>query len=321
MPPAFVFPPGEVDPPELWSPLQLDPAKPGGRGSHYLSILARLRTGVTMAQAQGEMTRYVVQRGTDRQPNTHPSTPNSTPSCWPIFRTKWSQACGAAMLVLLGAVAFVLLIACVNVANLLLARAEARRREIAVRAAVGAGFGQLLRQFVIEGILLSRGRRRLRHAAGVRRAAPAGGDQRGQHPARGRDEHRLAGAGVHPGGLSFATGMVFGLAPISMHKVAACAAARHHEVGGGAGRPGAAANRFRAVLVTTELALALVLLIGAGLMVKAFWKLQQVDAGVNPEHVLTMRLALPIAGVFRSGEDQELLRALLLARDRRIARA
>jgi putative ABC transport system permease protein len=289
MPPTFAFNPGEVDPPELWAPLQIDPAKPGGRGSHYLSILARLNEGVAMAQAQDEMTRYAAQMSATTARANHPFDPKFHPLALADFQDEVVKGVKPAMLVLLGAVGFVLLIACVNVANLLLARAEARRREIAVRAAVGAGFGQLLRQFIIEGILLS-----VTGAAFGMLLAIGGlrllvATNAGSIP-------RVAEVNIDWQVLAFAlavsllTGIAFGLAPIFHLKVGSLAdtlknAGGRNTAGGG--------NAFRSVLVASELALALVLLIGAGLMVKAFWKLQQVDAGVNPEHVLTMRLALP----------------------------
>jgi putative ABC transport system permease protein len=190
-----------------------------------------------------------------------------------------------AMLVLLGAVAFVLLIACVNVANLLLARAEARRREIAVRA----GFGQLLRQFIIEGILLS-----LAGAAFGMLLAIGGlrllvATNAGSIPrvAEVNIDWQVLGFTL---AVSLLTGLAFGLAPIFHLKAGSLADTLKNA--GGRNTAGGS-NAFRSVLVASELALALVLLIGAGLMVKAFWKLQQVDAGVNPEHVLTMRVALP----------------------------
>jgi putative ABC transport system permease protein len=289
MPPSFAFNPGEVDPPELWTPLQIDPAKPGGRGQHYLSILARLKEGVAMAQAQDEMTRYAAQMSATTAAANHPFDPKIHPIVLADFQDEVVKGVRPAMLVLLGAVAFVLLIACVNVANLLLARAEARRREIAVRAAVGAGFGQLLRQFIVEGILLSVTGAALGMLLAVGGLRLLVATNAGSIPrvAEVNIDWQVLGFAL---GISLLTGIAFGLAPIFHLKVGSLAetlknAGGRNTAGGGTG--------FRSVLVASELALALVLLIGAGLMVKAFWKLQQVDAGINPEHVLTMRLALP----------------------------
>ena len=154
MPPGFEFPPGEVDPPQVWSPLQIDPANPGGRASHGYYLLGRLAPGVTPAQAQGELASLVTAYGEKRAPKTHSFTPdNHNIVSFPLQAEVVSNV-RPALLMLLGAVVFVLLIACVNVANLLLARAEARRREIAIRSALGAGTVRLARQFATEGILL-----------------------------------------------------------------------------------------------------------------------------------------------------------------------
>ena len=184
------------------------------------------------------------------------------------------------MLVLLGAVVFVLLIACVNVANLLLARSESRRREIAVRAAIGAGMRKLLQQFIVEGVMLS-----LTGAAfgmllafgGLRLLVATNAGSIPRVSEIGIDWQVL----LFTLGVSVATGIVFGLAPIVHTRPGTL----HDTLKSAAGRAtgAAAANRFRAVLVTAELALALVLLIGSGLMVKAFWKLQEVNAGFDPD--------------------------------------
>jgi putative ABC transport system permease protein len=207
-------------------------------------------------------------------------------------------------------VVFVLLIACVNVANLLLARSESRRREIAIRTAIGAGFGALLRQFIVEGVLLS-----LLGAAFGMLLAFGGlrvlvATNAGSIPRVGEidiDWQVLAFTLA----VSVATGVVFGLAPIlhmrpaTLHDTLKAAAGRNSAAG--------AAQRFRSILVTAELALALVLLIGSGLMVKAFWKLQEVNAGFDPTNVLSIRLSLPsttyrdsaaVAGVYRSLTDR-----------------
>jgi predicted permease len=289
MPPTFAFNPGEVDAPELWSPIQIDPAKPGGRGGHFLSILALLNEGVTLTQAQAEMTRYAASMSATTAPANHPFDPKIHPLVLADFQDEVVKGVRPAMLVLLGAVAFVLLIACVNVANLLLARAEARRREIAVRAAVGAGFGQLLRQFITEGILLSTAGAALGMLLAVGGLRLLVATNAGSIPrvAEVNIDWQVLGFTL---ALSLLTGIAFGLAPIFHLKVGSLAETLKNA---GGRNTSSGANGFRSVLVASELALALVLLIGAGLMVKAFWKLQQVDAGVKPERILTMRLALP----------------------------
>jgi putative ABC transport system permease protein len=290
MPKDFAFPPGEPDPPELWAPLQIDPAKPGGRGGHFLSLLAQLKPGVGEAQAQSEMQRYEQHSVATLGPNNHPFDPKNHPIVLAGFQEEIVKKVRKELLVLLGAVAFVLLIACVNVANLLLARAESRRREIAVRLAIGAGLGRLLQQFVIEGILLSLGGAvlGLLFAFGGLRLLVA--TNAGSIP-------RVSEIGIDWQVLLFTlavsilTGVGFGLAP-ALHMRSATL---NDTLKAAAGRStaAAAANRFRGVLVAGELALALVLLIGSGLMIKAFWKLQEVDAGINPSHLLTLRLSLP----------------------------
>jgi len=290
MPPAFVFPPGELDAPELWIPLQIDPATPGGRFSHFLSVLGRLQPGVSPAQADGEMRRYVHHTGETAAPRTHALSTAFHPVVLAGFQDEIVRGVRPAMLVLLGAVGFVLLIACVNVANLLLARSETRRREIAVRAAIGAGLGRLLQQFVIEGILLSVAGAALGMLlafGGLRLLVATNAGSIPRVEEIGIDWQVL----LFTLAVSVTTGVVFGLAPLlhvrggRLHDVLKAAVGR--------ATGSAAANRFRAVLVTAELALALVLLIGAGLMTKAFWKLQEVNAGLDPERVLTMLVALP----------------------------
>jgi predicted permease len=290
MPPSFAFPPGEIDAPELWAPLQLDPARPGGRGSHFLSVLGRLRPGVSAAQAEGEMARYVKHIGETMGAGNHHFDPKFHPIVFAGFQDEVVHGVRRAMLVLMGAVIFVLLIACVNVANLLLARSEARRREIAVRAAIGAGFGRLLQQFVIEGVLLS-------FAGAALGVLLAFGGLRLLAATNAGSIPRAGEINIDWQVLAFAlavcvlTGVSFGLAPLLHMKPSRL----HDTLKSAAGRASAslAANRFRAVLVTSELALALVLLIGSGLMVKAFWRLQQVNAGIDPEHLLTLQLSLP----------------------------
>ena len=290
MPRGFAFPPGELDPPELWVPLQIDPARPGGRGSHYVNVLALLKAGTGTVQAQAEMTRYAQHSADTLGAANHPFHPKNHPIVLAGFQEEIVKGVRRAMLVLLGAVGFVLLIACVNVANLLLARAEARRREIAVRAAIGAGLGRLLQQFVIEGVLLSL-------TGALFGILLAFGGLRLLVASNAGSIPRVAEIGIDwqvllfTLAISVATGVAFGLAPVVHVRTATLHDTLKATVGRATGA--VAANRFRAVLVVSELALALILLIGSGLMVKAFWKLQEVNAGMNPNHLLTMRLSLP----------------------------
>ena len=310
MPPSFAFPPGELEAPELWLPLQIDPARPGGRGSHYLSVLGRLRPGATMAQAQAEMLRYARHSRETLGPRNHPFDPDVHPIVLAGFQDEVVRSVRRAMLVLLGAVLFVLLIACVNVANLLLARSESRRKEIAVRAAIGAGLGDLLQQFVVEGILLSLTGAlwgMLLAFGGLRLLAATGAGSIPRAAEIALDWQVL----LFTLAVSVATGVAFGLAPVlhtrpsKLYDILKSAAGR--------ATGAVAANQFRAALVTSELALALVLLIGSGLMVKAFWKLQEVNAGFDPEHLLTLRLSLPTTA-YRDGATVSGFYQSLLAR-------
>ena len=290
MPSSFSFPPGELNPSEVWVPMQLDPVKPGDRGSHFINALARLRANVPLAQAVAEMQRYARNPRVKPGPNSHGFDTKFHPIVLAGFQDEIVRNVRRAMLVLLGAVAFVLLIACVNVANLLLARAEVRRREIAVRAAIGASLGKMLQQFVTEGLLLSL-------IGGLFGILLAFGGLRLLVTTNAGSIPRVDEVNIDwqvllfTLAVSIGTGIAFGLAPVIHMR----AGKLHDTLKTAVGRTTGAASaaRFREALVSAELALALILLIGSGLMVKAFWKLQEVDAGINPNHVVTMTLSLP----------------------------
>jgi len=290
MPTGFQYPPGESDPARVWAPLQLDPVNPGSRGSHNYYLLGRLKPNVTAPQAQAELASLVQSYGEHKPPNTHGFDPkNHTLVSYPL-QAEVVSGVRPALLVLLGAVAFVLLIASVNVANLLLARAEARRREIAIRGAMGASLGRLARQFVTEGILLALFGAvlgLLLSYAGIRlvQLTNAGGIPRADEIAL--DGRVLLFTLV----TSLVTGAVFGLAPLVPLIVSGISGSLKDAAGSTTAAGGA--QLFRRVLVVGELAMALVLLIGCGLMLRAFWKLQEVHTGMSPEDVITMRVSLP----------------------------
>jgi putative ABC transport system permease protein len=293
MPQSFSFPPGELDPPEIWAPIQLPPPNPQRRSSHFLYLVGRLKPGVPLRVAQDEIARHVQQSTDQIGQKNHPFSPDFHPIVAYGLQDEVVRTIRPALWTLMGAVAFVLLIACVNVANLLLARAEARQREIAVRKALGAGTGQLIRQFTAEGLLLSLGGAALGLAlamVGLKVMVAAG---KASIP-------RASEVSIDPTVLavtiavSLLTALFFGLAPLAQ----IAGGTLHDALKAAAGRGTAgsvASNRFRSALVSSELALALVLLIGTGLMIRAFWKLSEVHPGFRPGGILTVRVNLPAA--------------------------
>jgi len=290
MPKGFQFPPGEPEPAQLWTALRLDPANPGNRGGHNYYLLGRLKPGVSGGAAQGELASLVQSYGEKRVPKTHSFHPKThTIVSFPL-QAEVVSSVRPALLMLLGAVVFVLLIASVNVANLLLARAEARRREIAIRGALGAGLVRLARQFVTEGILLALCGAALGVTlsfAGVRlvQLTNAGGIPRADEISM---DWRVL---LFTLGTSVFTGILFGLAPIAPLIFSGISESLKDTAGSTTAAAGA--QIFRRVLVAAELAMALVLLIGCGLMLRAFWKLQEVHTGLHADDVLTLRVSLP----------------------------
>jgi putative ABC transport system permease protein len=289
MPPGFAFPPGETDPPELWYPQQINPASPGGRASHFQSVVGKLKPGVTLHQARAEFQRIMVQQGRDKTPNMHRFDPTFHTILAIPYHDDVIGAVKPAMLMMLGAVAFVLLIACVNVGNLLLARADARHHEVAVRKAIGASIWHLARQCLVEGLVLAA----LGTALGMVFASAALrmilAFNQGSIPRAGEIgiDWRVL---VFTAGAAVLTGIFFGLAPLAQF-----AGNTQESLKTASGRTTATsgAHWLRRLMVVSELALALVLLVGAGLMVRTFWKLQAVNIGLDPSKIVTMRLSLP----------------------------
>ena len=283
LPPLFYFRDRNID---IWEPIGYDPARDyratSGRGP---SAVARLRPGVTLGRAQAEMTAIA-----GRLEAAYPQfDKNWTVNLEPL-RDSMVREVKTSLEVLLGAVGLLLLVACANVANLLLARHTARKRELSVRMAIGAGRGRVIRQLVTESAVLSLaggilGLTFARFAV-VALLAMAPRDLAGN--ALISVDVRVALAAL---ALSVLTGLVFGLAPSVM--------ASHEGLGQGLREAARSALgggvRLRSLMVATEVALSMVLLAGGGLLFRSLVGLQSADAGLNPKGVLTFRLTMPVA--------------------------
>jgi putative ABC transport system permease protein len=275
-------------PADIWLPLALDRTKPPDRGSHYLNVLGQLKPGVTFAQASEDMDRFA-RRLAQEYPTFYRAETG-----WGVFvRPLQEEVVGKVdrpLRVLLGAVALVLLIACANVANLLLVKASAREREIAIRTALGASHGRLLRQLFTETALLSL----FGGALGLALAFVGTRFLVAISPAnlpRMNDIHVDMTVLLFTAGVSLMTGLLFGIAP-GMHVMRSNPNESLKDVGKG-GSVGVASQRARSALVVSEMALSLVLLIAAGLMIRSFYRLTEVDPGFRGDHLLTMHLSLP----------------------------
>ncbi|HEV2913882.1 MAG TPA: ABC transporter permease [Pyrinomonadaceae bacterium] len=275
---------------DAWAPLALNAEmmSPNRRGSEFLLMIARLKPGVSFEQAQAAMNSVASQIRQDN-PQQYPSDSDWGVRVKPVYEEMVADI-RPALLVLLGAVGFVLLIACANVANLLLARASVRRKEIAIRTALGAGRWRLVRQLLTESVLLSitgGGLGLLLAVWGVDVLVKLNQNNIPRAREIGIDARVLA----FTFGLSLVTGVLFGLAPALQASRTQLTDALKE---GGRTSGGSHRARFRSLLVVTEIALALVLLIGAGLMVKSFSRLSHVDPGFQPQNLLTMQVALPV---------------------------
>jgi putative ABC transport system permease protein len=280
MPEDFRFPSRDT---EVWVPLALTPAGRASRGGFFLSVVARLKPGVRIEQAQSELD-AVAKRIEEQFPFMRGYGANAV-----SLERQLTGGIRAALVVLAGAVAFVLLIACTNVAGLFLARAEAREREIAVRAALGAGRGRLMRQLLTESLVLALGA----GVVGLAFAYAATGALVALAPRDlpRLDEIRLSGGVLwFTLGVSLASGVLFGLVPA--FRISASGLIDSLREGGRSLTGGVRSRRMRAALVVAEFAMAVLLLAGAGLMIRTLAFLRGVDPGFDPDHVLTLRLAV-----------------------------
>src|SRR4051812_6192749 len=274
---------------DMWKPLAFSKGDLEARGSRGLGVIGRLKPGTTVAQAQAEANTIVANWHSLFPDNYEPSTKFGA-TIYPLHDLVIGGM-RPALMVLLGAVAMVLLIACANLTTMLLARAGAREREFAIRLALGAGRVQLVRQMLSESILL----------------ALAGGMAGILLSIWGLDLLRSIGTQTVPRlaevnldlrvlfvtlAIAVCTGIVIGLIPaLASGKPELTEALKE---GGRGATTGLRRNRLRNALVVAEVALALVLLVGAGLLMKSFVRLQNVNAGFDPKNVLTMEVSLPV---------------------------
>ncbi|MGE0362404.1 MAG: ABC transporter permease [Vicinamibacterales bacterium] len=283
MPPGFEFPTATSV--EVWTPLAFDPKDIHGasRRARSLTVVGRITPDATMGQAQEELGVLAA-----RIAAAHPDSNQGWSARVVAAHEQLVAASRPALLVLMGAVAFLLLIVCANMANLLLARLSSRRREIAVRGALGAGRWEVARPILAEALLLAGGGGLLGLAVAVGGLRLLSALPEAQLPRLDRlelDGGVLAFATV----VSLAVALAFGMLPAV--RAARDLRQRMHESSGATGSP--YAHRVLSVLVVAEVALALVLLVGAGLMTRSFQKLLQVSPGFDATNLVAARVLLP----------------------------
>ena len=291
MPARFQFPTRDD---EAWVPIAMTQDEATNRGRHYLQVVAKLKPGVTLPQAQADMTTIAT-----RLQQQYPQTNTDLGAVITPLHEHLVGDIKPALLILLGAVGLVLLIACANVANLLLARAAVRQKEIAVRVAVGARQQRLVRQFLTESVALS-------ILGGVVGLAIAYAGlivlksfipETVSQAAQISIDYKVLGFTLL---VSVVTGLIFGLAP-------ALQSVRFNQIetlkeGGRDAATGGSGKRLRGLLVMAEVAISLVLLIGAGLLINSFLRLRKVDPGFKTDNLLTMKIVLPDAKYERTAQ-------------------
>ncbi len=290
MPPSFQFPAAS----DLWlSPRFLLPEHPLvpnndpslNRSSHYLQTIARVKTGVTLAQARTESNAIVA-----RLKSLYKDDEEHVGASLVPLHDELAGSSRTALLMLLGAVGMLLLIACANVANLVLARGATRQKEIVIRVALGAGRARVVRQLLTESLMLALAGGAVGILLGEFAVKPLGAMVPAEllgGTALQLDSRVLAFTLV----IALASGIVFGLLPaLQMARPDLNSVLKEGNRGTASGSH---AYRTRSLLVIVEIALAAILLVGAGLLIRSFSRLLAVPGGFNPEHVLTLQLSLP----------------------------
>jgi predicted permease len=273
---------------EVWTPLDMSPAKMGPRGSHSYQAIARLKPGVTVARAQADLA-VIAKRLEDQFPDSNHKVGAAVVSMGELMTASSREP----LLILLGAVALVLLVACANVANLLLIRAGSRQRELAVRAALGAGRGRIVRQLLTESVLLAL-------AGGTAGFAAAWWGVRLLGTVETLPIPMFNQVAVDLTVFLFTllaavvTGVLFGLLP-AIQASRASLADELRSAGKESHGTGRRAGRLRDVIAVAEIALSLALLVGAGLLLRSFEKMRHADIGVDTRNVLTLNVNLPEA--------------------------
>jgi putative ABC transport system permease protein len=288
MPPDMKFPFNN----DLWAPLSLLPQEVWNakRNVRNFTVVGRLANGVTIGQARAELDGIVTRLAHD-----FPDSNKDLHATLMTYSQRMTQGpIKVIFLSLMGAVGFVLLIACANVANLLLARSASRSREIAVRVSLGASRWRIVRQLLVESVMLSVTAGMLGFAlsvVGVRWFDAATSDVGKPYYMKFTMDPAVVAFFVV---ICVGTGILFGLAP-ALHVTKTDVNEVMKDAGGRSGTGGVRARRWTGALIVAEIALTLVLLAGAGFMMRSFLKAYGTDIGVDTSHLLTMRMALPLA--------------------------